>query len=283
MKRSVLPRLCTVLAAAALAVMALEVPALAAPPGNDSISSATPLGTPPARFVLNTRQATASRTDGSCVQGASVWFRTRPTVTRTVRLSTIGSDYDTVLTVFRGTRTNRTRIGCANESFGTTAAAALQVRLVAGNTYWVAASACCSRTAPGGHLVLNTFRPTPPRARVTIDSVETGGVSGRLLVHGTARCAVPSEVGLDLFASQRVAAGANVASGEASAASFCGPTATSWTATLDSGTGWAFQTGNISLERNGFVSDGVAGADFPAQTDTFVVTQNAAARAGHAG
>ena len=273
MKRSVRRRACTVLAAAFLFTMALEVPALAAPPANDAITSATPLGAPPARFVVDTRQATASSTDGSCVNGRSVWFRTRPTVTNTVRLSTLGSDYDTVMAVFRGPRTNRTRIACVDDSFDNTPTEARQVRLVAGNTYWIAVSACCTRTAPGGRLVLNTFRPTAAGVTTNITSVKTGAISGRLLVRGTARCTTPSELVLSLTASQRVAAGANVARGEGSAIGICRPVASTWTVTVDSQTGWAFQPGPISMTLAGFVFDGFDRAQVGPRTGNFVVTE----------
>jgi len=279
MKRSSRRRAYTVLAAALLFLVALEVPALAASPANDSIASATALGAPPKRFEVDTRQATASANDGSCVHGHSVWFRTRPGVTRTVRLSTAGSDYDTVLAVFSGSRTNRTRIACADDSFDDSAASATQVRFVAGHTYWVAASACCSRTSPGGHLVLNTFLPTATAVTASVTSVETGAISGRLLVHGTTRCPTPTEFELDLSASQRVGAGANVARGDGFTYGLCDQQASSWSATLDSTTGWAFQTGTASVTLSGFGSDGFGFVEIEPQTDNFAVTGNPNARA----
>jgi hypothetical protein len=201
-----------------------------------------------------------------------VWFQTRPAVTRTVQLSTVGSDYDTVLAVFRGTRRNRTRIACADDSFGTSAAATRRVRMVAGVKYWIAVSACCSRTAPGGRLVLNTFLPAPAGLTAAVDSVQTGAVSGRLIVHGTARCPTPSELQVDLAASQRVGGGANVASGGGSVLGTCGPKAGRWTATVDSQTGWAFQTGRVSITLNGFADDGYAAATAGPETATSTVT-----------
>jgi hypothetical protein len=258
--------------------MALEVPALAAPPANDSITAATPLGAPPGRFVVDTRQATASPTDGRCVHGRSVWFRTRPDVTRTVRLSTIGSDYDTVMAVFRGPRTNRTLIACVDD-VAESVSASRQVRFVEGNTYWVAVSACCGGNSPGGRLVLNTFRPAAAGVTATIESVETGAVSGRLLVHGTARCNTPSELRLELSASQRVAAGANVARGHRFSSRTCGTQVRAWTAVVDSQTGWAFQPGPVSVTFRGSAFDGFESVQFGPRTSNFVATDNATARA----
>jgi hypothetical protein len=257
MKRSVRRRVLTMLATTLLIILALEVPALAAPPTNDAITSATGLGTPPKNFVIDTQEATASSSDGGCVFGRSVWFKTHPGTTRTVRLSTLGSDYDTVLAVFRGPRTDRTRIACVNDSFDINPSEARQVRFVAGKTYWVAVSACCSRTAHGGQLVLNTFLPTPAGVETTIESVESGAISGRLLIHGTAQCTTPSELELDVSASQRVGGGTNVASGEGFGDVICGADESPWTAKVDSQTGWAFQpTGKTSVTVDSFVYDG---------------------------
>ena len=58
MKHASWRRTPTVLAVALLITAALALPAAAAPPSNDSISSATPLGVTPATFTQVTRQAT---------------------------------------------------------------------------------------------------------------------------------------------------------------------------------------------------------------------------------
>jgi hypothetical protein len=283
MKRFACRRASTVLAAALLMIAALEVPAWAAPPRNDAISSATPLGAPPHMFVEDTRQATASAADGRCVLGRSVWFRVRRVTTRTIRLSTLGSDYDTMLAVFRGPRTNRTLIRCVDDTFEDTPAEATEVRFVAGNTYWVAVSACCGRSGvDGGRMVLNTFLPAAARVSATVDSVETGAISGRLLLTGTVHCNTPSEFEVDLAASQRVAGGANVARGEGFVSGTCGPEEDStWTASLDSDSGWAFQTGTVAVDLSGFGSDGFSFVGIAPQSDNFTVTENPNARSSN--
>ncbi len=262
----------TLLSAAGLAWSAQ--PASAAPPTNDSISSATPLGAVPATFEENTSQATARADDGRCVAGASVWFRARPSVTGTVRLSTLGSDYDTVLAVYSGSKTNRTQLACRDDSFITSLASAAQVRFVAGTTYWIAVSACCSRRTRGGHLVLNATAPAPAGITAGVTKVETGAVSGRLLVTGTVHCNTLSETELDLSASQRVGAGANVARGDSFTVQTCGPQDSSWTMSVDSQSGWAFQVGTAFLSLSGFAFDGFRFADLAPQTGTFPVTGN---------
>lgn len=274
MKRFMARRASTILAAALLVIVALEIPALAAPPSNDAITSATPLGAPPHTFTQDTQEATANRGDGNCVDGSSVWFRTRRVTTRTFRLSTLGSDYDTVLAVFRGPRTNRTLIRCVDDSFEDDVAAATQVRFVAGNTYWVAVSSCCGNGAAGGHMVLNTFTPAAADATVKIEKVETGRISGRLLLEGTIRCNSPSEFEVDLSASQRVASGSNVARGDGFAFGICGNEESRWTSTVDSASGWAFQTGTVVVSLNGFADDGFSFVQIEPQSDKFNVGEN---------
>lgn len=256
--------------------------ALSAPP-NDSINSATRLGAPPAKYVEDTSKATHNSTDGKCVGGSSVWFRSRSAVTRTVRLSTVGSDYSTTLAVFSGPKSNRTLIGCASGFLdeGSFGFAARQVRFVAGKTYWVAVSACCGRGATGGQLVLNTWRPTAAGISATIESVETGTVSGELLVTGTVRCKTPSAYEVQVSASERVADGANVASGGGYVDDVCGPTSKSWSLVIDSNTGWAFQPGTARLTQAAFVYDGFGFEQAGPEANNFDVTANPNARSSH--
>ncbi len=271
-------RLLTVLATVLL-VVAPQVPASADPPANDAVTHARALGMAPRTFSIDTTEATASSNDGSCVGGASVWFRISPKVTRVVRLSTLGSDYDTLVGVFRGPRSSRRLIACLDDTFGS-ATEARGFRFVAGQTYWVAVSACCDRTSRGGHLALRTWLPTPAGVTATVDSVRSGAVSGRLVVRGTAECATPSELWVSAYASQRVNAGTNVARGGSEGYATCLPgQPTSWTVRLDSDTGWAFQAGQIAMTVDGGAYDGFQFAPFDEPTETWTVTEDAAARA----
>jgi hypothetical protein len=281
MKHVTYRRAFAVIAAVLLSVTGLALPALAAAPTNDSIDTATPLGTPPAKFVEDTSHATADATDGRCVLGSSVWFRTRPKVTRTVRMTTLGSDYDTVLTVFKGPKSNRTRIACVDDSFNTNTASAVQVRFVAGTTYWIAISACCQHKAQGGQLVLNTSLPAAAGISATIGTVETGTISGQLLVGGVVHCTTLSEYEVDLTASERVNAGANVARGSGFTVGICGPDGTTWSMTIDSDTGWAFQPGNARLIQAFQAWDGFQFQRVGPSTSNLVVTENPSARSPH--
>src|SRR5262245_16929646 len=110
-----------VLAATVLGVLAGTMAALpttaaaTVAPANDSIRHASVISDLPASFSQSTRGATAGRYDGRCVQGASVWYRFTPERTVTGRVVTIGSNYDTVLAVFRGPRADRTLLRCNDD------------------------------------------------------------------------------------------------------------------------------------------------------------------------
>lgn len=243
--------------AAQLAILGLTAPAHAAPPVNDDIASATPISTIPATFTQDTTEATATREDGRCVGGRSIWYRYRPATSTTVRLTTFGSDYDTLLAVFAGTRNNRELIKCADDDLGLNEA--VRLRAEAGTRYWIVVSSCCRRSSPlGGVAQLNVFRGAPPPGgEIAITTAESGGVSGRLIVSGTAHCDTQSVFAVWVIASQRV--GANVASGDGG--SFeqpCWPgQENTWRVRIDSFTGWAFQPGSpVMVNAEWWISDG---------------------------
>ena len=244
-----------------LTVAAAMPAAYAAPPANDSIRHPSAVSTLPATFSQNTREATASASDGRCTYGATVWYRYRPTVTRSLRVTTVGSGYDTVLAIQRGPRTARTPYGC-NDDRRSGLFSALQRRFEAGQTYWLAVSACCNPTARGGALELRVYPPTVPQVTSTVTAADAGGVSGRLHIEGITDCAMVSEVQATLRVSQRVADGVGVARGT----SFlylpkCSPGGQPWEVTLDSETSWAFQEGTIALDLHTEASDGIGVGD----------------------
>jgi hypothetical protein len=225
-------------------VLGAAPPVYGAPPGNDSITSPRIITGIPTRIVQATRAATPSADDGECVAGDSVWYRFRPTTTRTGRVVTIGSNFDTVLAVFRGPRTGRTLVACSDDAAGVASAA--QVRFVAGTTYWIAISACCDASGVGGRSVLTLYRPRPAATTASLGSVETGAVSGRAFASGTLRCATPSVAFVSVTVSQRVGTSVARGSGFADVPS-CGSTERAWSVQVDSDTAVAFQEAVASV------------------------------------
>jgi hypothetical protein len=237
----------------ALAAATAVVPASAAPPANDSIASPRVVPSIPFRAVQDTRQATSSPSDGGCVGGSSVWYRFRPATTGWARVVTIGSDYDTWVSVFRGPRNNRTEVACNDDAAGLQSAVGL--RFEAGRTYWVAVSACCDSTARGGTAVVRLYRPRPAGVDVAVTGVESGAVSGRLFVEGTLTCSTPSLGPVEVYVSQRV--GTVVARGGGYAVvDECTLTPSTWRARVDSETAHAFQPGRVAVDLTAYSVDG---------------------------
>ena len=225
-------------------VVGAAVPAEGAPPANDTIENALTITGIPSRAVQDTSEAVAEAGDGRCVRGASVWYRFRPTTTSTARVVTIGSDFDTLVAVFRGSRANRTRIACNDDAAGLASAVVLQFK--AGARYWIALSACCDNSTVGGRSVLMLYPPRPASTTMSLGSADTGAVSGRLFASGTVRCGTPSVAGVRVTVSQRV--GTLVARGSGFVeVSRCGSTARPWEVRVDSKTGVAFQQGLASV------------------------------------
>jgi hypothetical protein len=248
-----------------LAALAVIPPAYAASPANDRITAPMRVTRVPSRIVQDTSEATSSRDDGECVLGASVWYRFRPTKDATLRVVTKGSEYDTLLAVFRGRRTDRTLLTCSDDEFADLDSAT-QLSFHAGGRYWIAVSACCNRQASGGATVLTFYRPRPASVSMTVDTVETGGISGRLFVEGTVSCATPSEVAFEVSASQRVGTD-GVANGDGfNSNDYCRRQPSTWRVPVDSNTGRAFQPGTVALTIGTFSSDGFSGTS---ETRTF--------------
>ena len=95
----------------------VEQQALAAPPGNDDFDNATAISSLPFSDALDTTQATTASDDPDCVGNAhSVWYSFTPSTTMVVIGDTFGSDYDTTLSAYTGSRGSLTQIACNDDS-----------------------------------------------------------------------------------------------------------------------------------------------------------------------
>jgi len=239
-------------AGAALVVVGVE-PAAAAPPPNDSIfvRRSIALNTTVTQDVSEaTYDPAIDDPFDDCVAGQSVWFRLRTATTRTVRLQTTGSDYDTVLAVYRGYPRGLQLVACNDDAIGLTSA--VELRATAGVTYYVAVSTCCSNDeTSGGRLVLRTTPPIPPTLTTTAAGGQAGLVSGRAFVSGRTAC-TQLEGGVDVRVEVSQRNGAMVARGDGTARVPCRAEGTSWTVRVDSATGVAFQPGRAVVTVSGF-------------------------------
>ncbi len=106
-------------------------------PANDLIANAT-LVTLPSSTTQNPNGSTVTGTDpSSCNGGANtVWFRYVATATQPITITTQGSSYDTLLSVYTGTPGSLTSVGCDDDG-GTTVRSWVGLNAVNGTTYYI--------------------------------------------------------------------------------------------------------------------------------------------------
>lgn len=169
MRRPVLRAGAVVLAVLAHLLVVGVAPASAAPPANDEIDGATVVEALPFSEVADTTEATSNDADPQdCSLGGSVWYSYTATATQAIVADTVGSDYDTVLSVYRGPSDGLTLVGCNDDAVGT----ASQVGFLAdaGATYWFVVGGCCGSDAEGGgQLTFSVAELPPPPANDEIE------------------------------------------------------------------------------------------------------------------
>jgi hypothetical protein len=171
-------------------------PSLATAPGNDDFDNATVVSALPFTDTVNTAEATTAGDDPDCVgNGPTVWYRFTPSENMRVNVNTFGSDYDTSISAYTGTRGNLTQLGC-NDDAGS-AQSSLTLDLVGGETVFFMAGAFAS--GPGGNLVVNIdLAPPPLEFDLTIErSGRVDASTGVATIRGTVSCSRQAFVSLD--------------------------------------------------------------------------------------
>lgn len=179
--------------------------AIAAPPSNDDFDSAITV-TEPLPFMNNTNtvEATTAPDDPECAgQGTTVWYSFTPSENMRIQAKTFGSDYDTTLSVYTGTRGNLTQIACNDDTGSLQSSVTFDA--VAGQTLFFMVGAFGS--GPGGNLVFTVDVAPPP---LTIDlSIDPTGSFDRIIgdatIRGTVTCSVPTSV--DVFGELKQSVG----------------------------------------------------------------------------
>ncbi len=198
-------------------------------PANDDFGGATVVQALPFGTTENTSGATVTADDPFCAgRSATVWFSFTPSQDMTIQATTFGSNYDTTLSVWTGSRGALNLVACNDDSQGT-----LQSRVffnaTAGVTYFFMASAFGSEA--GGHLVFNVLQ-APPALAISLDVAQFGSVdptTGVATINGTASCNRPTFINLSGQLKRNL--GTNVISGFFFAFVSCNGTG-SWTATM---------------------------------------------------
>jgi uncharacterized protein YbdZ (MbtH family) len=111
------------------------------PPINDDFNNAKIVAPIPYTDILDVSGATVAHDDPtlSCISNTgrrTVWYRFTPASSGWVRIETWGSNYDTVLGLYTGSRGNLTQVACNDDIF-VNLTSALHLHLTAGTTYYI--------------------------------------------------------------------------------------------------------------------------------------------------
>ncbi|HEY0738644.1 MAG TPA: hypothetical protein VGD69_27245 [Herpetosiphonaceae bacterium] len=182
---------------AALMMLMSITPAFAAAPGNDDFNSAQAITALPFSATLNTVEATFAEDDPLCSSSsASVWFSFTPTADMGIEANTFGSNYDTTLSVYTGSRGNLTQITCNDDTEGLQSR--VRAALTAGVTYYFMIAAFQDQA--GGDLIFSVapFSLSDPLTlELQIDhNARVDQQSGVATVHASITCSRPAYVSL---------------------------------------------------------------------------------------
>jgi hypothetical protein len=217
--------------AAVVLILSAAGPAGAAdgPPPNDSIATPTMIDLP-SITTQTTSEATSDPADPTAcgALGHSVWFSWTAPTDGAALISTVGSDYDTVLVVGLADGTGGMDVLACNDDAGD-----LQSTVVfdaaAGTTYLFMVATYGG--TEGGYLTLSLdLPPPPPSVGLRINARATFALDGTATISGTLECTGVSGIGLDLLLDQPV--GRQSISGWGSWGNACGADASPWSATI---------------------------------------------------
>jgi hypothetical protein len=168
--------------------------ALAAPPSNDGFINATAIPNLPFHDAIDTTEATRVGTDPDCSgagDGHTVWYSLTPSADVEIAANTFGSDYDTTLSAYTGTRTSLTQVAC-NDDSGDTLQSAILFSASAGVNYHIMVASFDD--GPGGAMELSVaVAPPPIQLTITIASNGSVNADGVARIHGTLTCSRPAD------------------------------------------------------------------------------------------
>ncbi len=208
--------------------MSLSVNELAAAP-NDDFDNATVITDLPFTDNVDTTAATTAPDDPDCFgMGHTVWYSLTPSDDIIVEANTGGSDYDTTVSAYTGTRGSLNQVGCVHGF-------RLRFNVAAGTTYFIMVGSFDD--TPGGELVL-TVRQIPPPVvlGVTIDPTGTVTRSGVATIHGRVTCSRDA-LGISMTGTLTQRIGKRVATGSFSQTLDCTGGSVPWSGSVVGETG----------------------------------------------
>lgn len=222
-------------------------------PANDDFDAAQGMGPLPATAVLTTFEATSADDDPEdcLIDGHTVWFTFTPSENMRVNANTFGSDYDTGIAVYTGTRGDLSLVDCNDDVIlGQFVQSNVNFDAVAGTTYYFMVGSCCG--SGGGNLVFRV--DVSAELNLTIDpTASVNAKTGEATIRGTITCAEPVSGVLDGFMRQR--AGRVFLTGGFFAFFECdGVNSLSWELQVVADNG-LFKGGSVEVTANAFAFD----------------------------
>ncbi len=147
-------------------------------PANDNFAAAQTLPGQAGRVTGNNNNATKETGEPNHAGGArlfSVWYRWTPTISSTANFTTAGSNFDTILAVYRGSRVNALTEVVSNDDTRTSVTSAVTFASQANTTYYIAVDSFSTTT---GNIVLNYDARIPPANDNFANSQLLTGTSG---------------------------------------------------------------------------------------------------------
>jgi hypothetical protein len=175
-------------------VAVTQITVIPPPPPNDDFANATVLTAIPSTVTQDVTNATVAADDPFCItRNQTVWFAFTPTQNVRLEANTFGSNYDTTLSVYTGTRGALTQIACNDDANGT-----LQSRVrfeaVAGTTYFFMVSSFFRVSS--ANLVFNLLL-APPLLSIAPSVTQFGSIdppTGTATISGFVECSAPTFV-----------------------------------------------------------------------------------------
>jgi hypothetical protein len=161
------------------------------PVAGDEFETATQITSSPFSDTLDVSRATAAPDDPEDCYGsaASVWYAFTPSVSGTLDISTAGSNYDTALGVYTGSRGALSPVACNDDADGALTSH-VSLEATAGVTYHILAVAAWGSTPRTLQLSASLTPPAPPLAlKLAYDpQAVVDSQAGTAVVTGTATC-----------------------------------------------------------------------------------------------
>lgn len=180
--------------AGSIGVAFTRITVIPQPPPNDDFGQATIVPSIPFTLSEDATNATVAPDDPFCFgTNQTVWFAFTPNANIRIEGNTFGSNYDTTLSVYTGSRGALTQIAC-NDDAGGTVQSRIRFDAVAGTTYYFEVSSFFP-VSPA-NLVFNVLQAPPPFS-ITPTVSKFGSVSpstGVATVSGAVACSQPTFV-----------------------------------------------------------------------------------------